>query len=232
MIKFELSIAYRNWLAHSYYQDFVSGADGSYVKTYDGRRGVDYMVVFESQDVAYEPYYKRSELARMRKADLFEQAIKYNSYCGYVEDYHKDTLIDDLLKVTKEQYYDKHYEETDRWYDLECDFESRGYCPGDATKVVFVGNVPYTKGYIDNLLWDSPVGGRLTIYEVEDGEFLHKAEETEIDEIDLYEFLDDEYKYDKGDLLSNFAKRYDGDYKNELYEYLEAHLPDNLDYED
>jgi|GEM_PF-6032958 len=167
------------------------------------------------------PYYKKSELLKLKKAEIVElcQDFGYLSFYDSGQEYNRAELIHNLLRVSCLDFYQwlfkNHY-----WHDLrekiQHDFYiSRGYSQGDAVYIVSLDR-PLDHGlreYINHTLWDSPISIFCT---VNDQEFFEDT------------FLDDQYLWDrevtaekvKGLPISDYAKNW----------IIEA-LPEYLDYQ-
>lgn len=149
-----------------------------------------------------ESYFKNSKLNSMKKQELIE--LYDNLELGYhVDDMTKQELVDELLSVSVEHYYQNHVD-NNNWHDIESDYISRGYSQGDAIHIIFNNKEWDTEGYreyIDNCLWDSPIDARLeVIAETQDG-FIKT-----IAEIDYHECQENSFKYD-ADEFFNYVLR-------------------------
>ena len=204
----ELNVSYDSDLMQFWFDDFKDGSDGNPVKLY-GKRETDYCIIGDLT----EKHYKKSELKKMKKAELINIMNQYDDSYYYNNEASKIELIQELLNITHEQYYDYVYK-NNLWYDLPCDFTSRGYSQGDSVKVLILDNVEYkpTQKDIDNIFWNCPISINL---EVGDNEF---------NEDDL---LEDIYEYDK----DSVAKKVSGlDISDYAKEWITANLPSEPKY--
>ena len=224
MIKFDLCVRYDNGLSRIYFEDFIAQNDVLLL----GKRQTDYCIVFHD-GTADKPYFKKSHLVRKSKEELCGLAFGLGSMSGYSHHYRKADVIEILMNVTNRAFYKWHFE-NENWHDLDHDFLIRGYCQGDVIAVKEVGGCIANKEYLQNLFFDSPVFVRLQIFEVEGGEYWHQAKRDLVDEIDLTEYLDDVYSYDKDRLLVSFAEHYQGEMKDAIIDYLNANLPNEPSY--
>ena len=62
----------------------------------------------ENEKVAKASYYKKSKLARMNKANLYELLEKHNRNICNIEHITKLDMIDCLLEIDNQEYYSKH----------------------------------------------------------------------------------------------------------------------------
>ena len=224
---FEGTLHYDNGLSNIRYNEFEANESGSSANIMlgSGHNGIDYVVLFDSEAQKDEPYYKKSRLQKMRKEALIDLWEYHNETCiryGYNTTYTKAEIIADLMTVTLEQYYRKHYDET-RWYDLEADFIVHGYSQGDAVAANdLTKHKVWDKDSLCNIFYDSPLAGVVTVYE----------NDSELETIYLGEFLDSEYETwqpeHKETLIAAIMKRYENeDYVTALREYLTATLPND-----
>ena len=225
MYTFDHYAKYSNDLSQIYFDDFKNEIENQ--SLWFGDRQTDYIVIFESEALKDAPYYKKSVLSKMKKAELFGLCRMFG-LVGYYEDekdYLKSELIYQLLHVNNELFYSHHYSEN-AWRDLDYTFKVTGYYQGDVVKVLLVGNVEkyINENYLQNIFYDSPIYGEVTIYK--DDQFL--------DEINFYDLNNfNEYDYfDKGkliEMMKDYCK--DEDYCAKLIEYLENSLNDQLSYD-
>lgn len=224
MIKFDLTVRYDNDLGAIYLAGFKAESDALFL----GKRSTDYLVLFRDGS-GEKPYFKKSKLARMRKDELCDLAFSMGLMSGYSHNYRKDDVIEILMDVTNRAFYELHFE-IENWRDLDHDFLIRGYGQGEVIAVKEVGEGIAGKEYLQHLFFDSPVFARLQIFEVEGGEYWHHGKIDVVDEIDLREYLYDEYSYDKDHLLVSFAQHYQGEMKDAIIDYLKTNLPDEPSY--
>jgi hypothetical protein len=163
-------------------------------------------------------YYKKADLQKMKKVELFDLCNQYD-LLGYnieLNDYKKEDYISDLLNVDIERNYsylcsEYHFGSIQDHINHDY-FISRGYSQGDAAIVVNVGAEWFNKKVINHTLWDCPIGGLITV----------NGEDYYIDEM-----LEDNYSYDKDQLKQSINELDISDYaKNWLCD----NLPDQLDY--
>lgn len=222
------NLHYDNFLSSMWYDEFKENASGTSANIMlgSGRNGVDYVVLFDNEAQKDEPYYKKSRLQKMRKDGLIDLWEYHNETCiqyGYNTTYTKAEIIADLMTVTLEQYYRKHYEDVERWYDLETDFVVRGYSQGDAVAVKDLSKSKFWDSEIlTNIFYDTPLSGSVCVYD--NGEF--------ITDIYLDEFIEDVYgawqPEHKEALIVSIMKHYgDESYASALEEYLRATLPND-----
>lgn len=225
MYTFDHYAKYSNDLSQIYFDDFKNEMKNQ--SLWLGDRQTDYLVIFESEALKNAPYYKKSVLSKMRKSELFE-LCEMHELVGYWQD-EKDVLkaelIDDLLTVDNEQFYNHHYSEN-TWYDLDYTFKVTGYCQGDVIKVLLVGNVEkyINEDYLQNIFFDSPINGSVTVYK--DDELLAEINFHELNNFNEYDYFD---KDNLIEMMKNYCKN--EDYCAKLIEYLENSLNEQLDYD-
>lgn len=203
----ELDVFNDTGLAQHYFNDFLKGVDGNPVYKIEGTREPIAYLIGNSD----KPFYKKSQLAKMKKADVFQ--LWYACDLGYNDTLTKAEYIDDLLTVTIAKHYALLNGELG-WGAFgdaithPC-FISRGYCQGDAIYIVDVGadyDVCAQRAYIDHLFWDAPV----TI-------------DLEIDGANYYDLLDDCYEYDKDAVIAKVSALEISDYAKG---WIASNLPD------
>ena len=154
--------------AAEYYQEFVEGNAGYTVDLYGN---ANYLVIFESEQSAEKPYYRRTKLKAMRHDDLLDLWQNYfMEYIGF-DAMTKSELIGDLLKITRRKYYANHYEQN-RFRDIEeYDFSVAGYSQGDIIKVCNADDIScITTGFIRNLFYDTPIHAEAEVWKREDSD--------------------------------------------------------------
>lgn len=203
-------------LARIYFDEFISGADGTSAQAFSGRNGIDYLVIYEKVALRLEPYYKPSELRKMRKSELVDLCEYYAIYVD-PDAYNRAELIEFLFDISTETHY-KYVFENEEWRDLPCDFTVTGYSQGDAVKVVRVGKVGHSAESIAYLLYDSPIYARLEISGANGYE----------DEIYLDDYLIDRYEYSKDEILVGVLKHYNDRNKYAVIAWLADNLPDDV----
>ena len=152
-------------MAAVYYQEFLDGDSGYAVDLYGS---ADYLVIFDSEQSAEKPYYRRTKLKAMRHDDLLD--LWQNYYIGF-DAMTKSELIDDLLKITRRKYYADHYEQNGFRNIEEYDFSVAGYSPGDIIKVCNADDIPcITPDFICNLFYDTPIHAEAEVWKREDSD--------------------------------------------------------------
>lgn len=186
-----LDLFYDNDLSSISYSDFEAGADGNQVTRIESSRDTLALLIGDSE----KPYYKKSQLNKMRKSELLE--LFYSYVLGYgCDDLTKSELIDDLMNVTISRFYNMLNAEYS-WHKFGENiphnyFISRGYSQGDAIYIIDVGadyDVIKGKNYINSLLWDTPVTLILNI-----------------NGVDYYDLIDDCYNFDYHKTIENIKK--------------------------
>ncbi len=225
---FKVSVSYDTDLANLYFNDFKDGYMNDNINLFFGNRQADYLVIIENETVAKQSYYKKSQLARMKKACLYELLEKNNHdiiYTCNTDDMTKSDMIDCLLEIDNQEYYKNHYDNV-YYQDLNYDFAIGGYSQGDYCKVKLVGNVEkwINKEYLTNVFYCTPVSGFIEVFK--NGVL--------IEEFQLYDLKNfDEYAdYDKDKLVTmivDYCK--DEDYKDLLIAYLNENLKSSIDYD-
>lgn len=191
-------------LANIYFEDWKTDLEyNNQLLMFSSRNGTDYIVLAENLS---EPYYRKSELNKMRKSDLIDLCHNLDVYVS--TDFTKKDIIDEIMCVVDiEYYYTKHYENSS-WHDLEYDFSVIGYCQGDCFKVnILSDNLKWnTKEYLTNLFYDTPINhGKIS--------FLDR-------EIYLDEYCESLYEWNLDGLVNNFEKSYKGWYKDRIIEII------------
>lgn len=222
MKKFELNIGYDSDLGRVLWKDFLN--QYRHLKFNDDT-GLSYIVLFGSDAEYLASAFSSEYLESKTDAELFDLAFRFD----FNTQQDRNGVIADLLTVTQEAYYCEHYKNTD-WRDLDCDFVSRGYSQGEAVAVKLI-DFEISQSDFDNLLWDSPIYGILTIYEsfdIGNKDYLADIEWVEVEEVLLSEYLEDAYYWDKEAFLANY-KLYsiDAD-KDAIFMFLETELPEQL----
>ena len=225
MFTFNQRVAYDCDLANLYFNVFKEGHINDNVNLFFGSRETDYVVIFENEKVLNESYYKKSKLARMNKDELEGLNYFHDLILWRNKNLLKSELIDNLLSVTNEEYYNNHYEK-DYYQELDFNFAVRGYNQGDYCKVKIVGNVEkwINEEYLTNLFYNIPIRGIIEVF----------TEGSLIDDFQLYD-LDNfnEYdSYDKGKLITMISEHCkDKEYSQDLLNYLNENLSDTIGYD-
>ena len=221
---FKHHITYDCDLANLYFNDFKDGNMSDNVNLFLGSRQTDYLVIIENETVANASYYKKSQLARMNKEELYGLNY-YHDLIWRTADLLKDELIENLLSVNNEEYYRNCYEK-EHYQDLDFDFAVRGYSQGDYCKVKIVGSVEkwIDKDYLTNIFYNTPISGNIEVFK--NGSL--------IDDFQLYDLANfDEYdSYDKDKLIAMIVDYCSNkDYKDLLVAYLDKNLNTAIDYD-
>ena len=217
LITFDHNIRYDNDLSQIYFDEFISNASGcNEVQLFDS-----YLVIYGDNVSKDDIYYKRYQLEKMRKDDLIELCETMQLYLN--DDMLKSDYIDELMTIDNEQYYQIHYAES-YYNDLDYDFSFNGYSQGDYYKVKTIGKMQkwINSEYLTNIFYDAPITGVIEI----------DINGVTVDEINLYDFMQDEYAYwDKDEFIKQLAEYInDKDYKDLLLEYLADELSNSLEY--
>lgn len=225
MKKFDSNIGYDEDLGRILWEEFLAEYD--YLKFY-GHNKMEYLVLFAKGEMK-KAAFNRNELEEKDFDELLELAESFDLHTNGADE---EDLINELMFVTKEQYYYNLYHDTIYFDDLEYDFVARGYSQGDAVAVNLVGDVEVSKEQIEHLLYDSPIYGQLTVYESEtkEREDLSDVEWVEVGQIYLDEYLSDPYSWDKDQFLTNFTEQFGGKDKEAILRFLEQELPEKLSY--
>ena len=217
---FNINVSYDTDLAGLYFNDFKEGHMSDNVNLFFGSRQKDYLVIFENETVANKSYYKKSQLARMNKEELYGLNYYYDLIMWRNTELLKSELIENLLTVTNEYHYSVHYEK-EYYQDLDFDFSISGHSQGDYFKVKIVGNVEkwINKEYLTHLFYDVPISGSIEVFN----------DSVLVDEFSLYDLVNfNEYdSYDKDKLIGMVGEHCsDKDYKDLLVTYLNDNLTD------
>lgn len=191
-------IYYDHDLAPQLWEDFKDQYSG-YMHVFRSRNGADYIVFGDLE----RPQFKASHLKAMSKYDL--GGLHSDLFGHWQGDMTKAELIEELLEVTTLDFYTKHYANR-TWHNLGSTYTLSGYSQGDAVKVLVLDTLPEelpapTKDYLHNLLFDPPIRGTILF----DGK-----------PFGIEDFLDDQYRYDKAQVIRNFEDMLD----NEPYKYV------------
>lgn len=218
----ELCIFLDGYLAQMYFEEFLAGEDGKYVKAYRDRRGdLEFIAIWADKEDAQTLQAPLSEFQQMEFDELEHLYELYSGERFYGEESERAEMEDWLAsKFTAEVLIDSRHEEKLSWYDLDCEYVSTGYSQGDAVRVWISDKAkqdyPWllNRRHIDNILWDAPVNGSLTV----NGE-----------EYYFHEVMEDVYDYDKDELIKRFRK-YHRNLPEAVYQFLEDNLPEYLEY--
>ena len=222
---FKVNVCYDTDLANLYFSDFKEGHMNDNVNLFFGSRQTGYLVIIENEKVANTSYYKKSQLARMNKASLYELLEKHNRNICNIEHITKLDMIDCLLEIDNKEYYTQHYE-NESYNNLEYDFIVKDYNHGDCIKVKLVGNVEkwINEEYLTHLFYDTPLSGIIEVFK--NGSL--------IDDFQLYDLANfNEYDYYTKDKLIDMIVDYcsNKDYKDLLVAYLDKNLNTTIDYQ-
>ena len=219
---FQHRIAYDCDLANLYFNNFKEGHTSDTVNLFFGSRETDYVVIFENEKVANTSYYKRSQLVRMKKDELYGLNYYYDLIMWRNTELLKSELIENLLTVTNEYHYGIHYEKED-YQNLDFNFAIKGYSQGDFCKVKLVGNVDkwINKDYLTNIFYGTPISGNIEVFK--NGSLIDEFSLNDLEDFNEYDY------YDKDKLIGMVADYCSNeDYKDLLVTYLNDSL--NTDY--
>ena len=220
---FKVNIHYDADLANLYFNNFKDGYVNDNINLFFGKRETDYLVIIENETVANQSHYKKSQLSRMNKDELYGLNYYHDLIWGNAE-LLKDELIENLLSVNNEEYYRNCYEKEYYQY-LDFDFEVRGHSQGDYFKVKIVGNVEkwINKEYLTNLFYNTPMRGNIEVFK--NGSL--------IDDFHLYDLenFNECDSYDKDKLIAMISDYCSNkDYKDLLAAHLDKNLNENIEY--
>ena len=225
MFTFNQRVAYDCDLANLYFNDFKEGHINDNVNLFFGSRETDYLVIFENEEVLNKSYYKKSKLARMNKDELEGLNYFHDLILWRNKNLLKSELIDNLLSVNNEEYYNNHYEK-DYYQELDFDFAVRGYNQGDYCKVKIVGNVEkwINEEYLTNLFYNTPISGSIEVFK--NGSLIDDFQLYDLDNFNEYD------SYDKGKLITMISEHCkDKEYSQDLLNYLNENLSDTIGYD-
>jgi hypothetical protein len=202
------------------YNDFLNNASGEepvFKLDLGNRDCIAYII----GDIS-KPYFKKSHLTKMKKAELVELSEKYLGYYSFNPDeYTKAEMVEGLKDISIKKHYEMLAENYTYWEfqeNIPHDwFTSKGYSQGDARIVIRV-DAELTKSYkeyIHHILWDSPINFKLTV----DGT-----------EYNGDEFMKDYYEYDKREILGKIKAH--PDLTPYVKIWVEENLPDYPEYRD
>lgn len=234
---FDHNVSYDTWMSQHNFDDFKSEWQKQSLWLGD-RNETDYIVFFASEKLMSAPYYKKSQLAKMRKQALYDlceeyEILNYNHSEYEIEDNTKQTLIAELMQyIDNEKYYTHHYNES-AYRDLDYDFDITGYSQGDKVLIKTVGTKKDFKesdlcylpesDYLTNIFYDTPIYGRIDINL--NGEEIETFNFFEMDDFNEYDY------FDKDKILSLIENHFSGEeYLVLLMEYLKDNLETTLDY--
>ena len=231
MLNFDLNVCYDEDLSVIWLNEFFEMND---------LLRVDDKIVIFNNNTKEKPFYKKSRLLKMTKDDLkmLCRQLDLIDWSARYEDYVKADFVDLLLSVDNGYYYAIAIEKK---FICECDFIVMGYCQRDFIKVWQVGGDVYSKEYLQNLFFDTPITCRLTISKIEESLFLHDSETEELDEFYLEDLLTDNYIWDKDQIIDGFRlanvgyckefyDKYGVNLEEKIKEYLKENLPTDLDH--
>jgi hypothetical protein len=165
-------------------------------------------------------YYTKTQLNKMTKAQLIELDDMYQILCPYdYNDTTKKELIDELKNVTIKHHYEwmaDYYTYYDFIDNIKHDYhKSIGYSQGD---VVYAINVDEEmskeyKKYIDHIFWDTPI---------------YISIDVNTEEFREFDLVDDEYNYDKNEVIEAVKKLNISDYAKE---WIAENLPSEPAYD-
>lgn len=211
-----VNVFYDTDLSRIYIEDWKTDlmvSNSLFIK--EGRNGIDYIVIGDMNKLKYNI----DELKQMDEKCLIDLHQKIFGY--YSEDSEDEKmfeyLIEDLLIVDNKMLYKNHYDENS-WHELDYDFIVTGYNQGDAIKVLILDDEFNwnTKKYLTNLFFDTPISGTIVF----------KGQEYNVPE-----YLYDEYDFwCKDGFIKNFMDLYAGNDRDEILEFLNHYLPEEIDY--
>ena len=212
LYSFFLDVSRDDELSRMYYQDFIENAGGdTEVTQLDSYRRITLYIIGDHEKKAFS----ESFLNRCKKSELVElyHLCFDSSEC---EHYTKKQMIDELQDVTLADYYKQLWEEN-KTEEIPYNRAS-GYCQGDVVHFVTIGDGLewVTDEYMENLIFNQPLYARLTVVD----NLTDKEEE-----IDLTEFLDCVYNWNKGKVLDHL-REYRSDWWLYAVGYCEEHLRD------
>lgn len=216
LITFNHSIRYDLDLSQIYFDEFVSNASGCH----DVQLFENYLVIYGNDVNRHEKHFTNDELSTLTDDELMNLYDSLGLYHYDLDD--KNDLIDELLDLDHEDYYTKYYSEN-YYRDLDYTFDFNGYSQGHYYKVQTVGNVEswINDDYLTNIFYGTPVSGTIEIFI--NGDL--------VDELYISEYLDDEYNYDKVQLINNISNAtLDKEYHSLLNDYLVDNLDDTIEY--
>lgn len=228
MLKFQLS---------AYYDNHLSCLNFNIFKQENNVIIEDNKCIIFNNGSGNKPYFKKSHLVKLSKDQLVELAELYNGI-SYKKGLLKNELIKELLTVSNEEFFRKAC-------DVNClpyrDFIIYGYSQGDNVRVWQIGGEEFSKEYLTNLFYATPVYCTFKIFEIEQGVFLHDCKEKEYAEFYLDELLEDNYTYDKDQIINKFKlhnresykdleRKYNINLEQAIKDYLSKNLPNDLDY--
>ena len=171
----------------------------------------EYIVILPSGVDKYNEHYKVSQLRKMRKGQLQDLCDLYNF--TWYDDYTKADLIDSLMDVTHDLYFETYFKETS-WRELDESFVIRGNSQSDYIKVLNYKHNDFCEEYLTNVFFNTPVSATF-----ESGD----------DIIDLNDYNDCVYNWDKDSVLNNI-KKFKEDFSEEEIAFLEENLPNEPDW--
>ena len=179
------------------------------------------VVDFYEKHIPYENVDLRDMMNEIDDID-YSDIDELDKYLSNLKDFYNE--LSDARKMLKELTLDEavdHFIEQGERREIDYDYTVYGSSQGEQTRVIVSDNVPeyVTKEFIENILYKQPIYAKLTITDP-DGEE---------DEIYLDEYMDNEYEWDKDDVISEFKELYDGELKDKILEFLEEELPNYPD---
>lgn len=217
LITFNQNIAYDSGLSQINFNDFISNASG----TCEVQKFASYLILYAEDVSKDDEHFNEEGLSALSDDELTKL---YDGLGLYYHDLNsKDDLIEELLNLSHEDYYNKHYNEN-HYHRLEYDFTFSGEYR--CYKVKTVGTIPdyINSEYLTNLFFESPIDGNIEVSI--NGEVA--------EEIPVYDFLGNVYDiYDKDVFiksLSSYLDKKDYDYKDLLLQWCEEELPKSINY--
>lgn len=206
------------------------------------------LVLFGAGQHCYQPHFTREEVAAMSDDAIREEIERLNLWNeltigrGYRADNEGDLREFMTKELTHMMYFSALFEAVG-WSQIarEADIESRGYNQGEAVAVFLIGEdgkARYKTVDLDRVLWESPVGGYIVVWECTNVEALCSGEIDTEDDLEwqevefignLDEFLEDGYTWDREKFLENFEREYEGTHKAAIVAKLIKALPEHLE---
>ena len=169
------------------------------------------VVDYHAKYIPYEGVDLQDMLDEIEDID-FSEIWDLDNYLSNLKDFYNE--LSDARERLKEYTLGEsvyHFIDRGEKREIDYDYTVYGNVQGEQTHVIVSDDVPeyVTKGYIENILYNQPIYARITITDP-DGEE---------DEIYLNDYMDDEYDWDKDDVISKFKELYDGELKDEILEF-------------
>lgn len=208
-------------LSRIYYEEFIENLGDDLFR--GGHNGeLDYWVIGDLD----KPAHTWKELRGMTKDDLIDLCYDYDIGWYDMSSTTKKEIIENLREVSignamKMRVRNKTWRELD-----EYTFIARGYCQGDAIKVLILDKKDYgwvTETKVENACFGTPVGGSITIEDVNGNE---------LEEVYIDELVEDAYQYmDWDDVIRVIEEELESPYKAMILDELKSnHAGKELEY--